>query len=654
MRPQSGEAAARGFSRFDFKRSLQIVRRIQDYKTMKHLLLKGAGGLFSLVGCAAVVAATAPQPIAVPPGDAVFTSTREVTNLMLDNDGALWVGTSGGVLRRDAKGAWRKWTRRDGLPSHEIRAIKLKNEIVTVTTPRGTVSWRNNRWNADNQSSIEESANATSADNASTSATNSGAKSDAASDTKKVDSTSAGDATQGVRNADESENEKAAVSDAAAIKKAVAADVVSADAIAPVISWRGQRVVATLEGLRLGSGKASRVIGLPPSSGTHISALGVHGTVLRAAMFGDGLWEYDGKKWRALNVGLPLAAREITAMIEDEKKHVLWIGTRREGVWRGDERAKTWTQHRQSDEPFNHNVQALIGFRGEMLMSTLEDGLVARGAKGWRHLVVAPHEYSSAGASRAKGQSSRDADAVLSSVAPRQMIAWHGALYVRHGGGSVDRNDGKTWTRDVFASLPRSKVFAIAADDKAIYAAQWGGWSEWNGVAWRHFLDVAGLKGLPIMGLCPDGDTLWIATQSRGIAQYSHRDGTLRWHDERMGLPDDWITGLQKIGDSLYAGTFVGGLARFDGKTWTTAPELKGENVTALEPDNRGGLYIATRNGIWHRSQAGQMTRLVDRTPFLDSEAQTLCLVPGGLWIGTRTGLYFLCDASLQDAAPSA
>lgn len=633
---------------------------------MKHLLLIGLIGAFPLAGCAAMFAGAVPsQTVAVPAGDAVFTSTREVTSLMLDKDGALWVGTGGGVLRRDDKGAWRKWTRRDGLPSHEIRAIKRENGVVTVVTPRGSARWIDNRWNTINgQSASATSQNAARAtDSAATAAALDAKKVDARKvDARKVDANGVADkapqspdgAAPKVKNPDAA---VAAAAAKAAAALANAGDVNALDAamnaVAPVVSWRGQRVVATLEGLRLGSGKTSRLVGLPPSLGTHISALSVHGAMLWAAMFGDGLWEYDGKKWRALNIGLPLAAREITAMAEDEKHRVLWIGTRREGVWRGEEREKTWTQHEQDDEPFNHNAQALLGFGGEMLMTTLEDGLVARGDKGWRHMAGgapdAPHEYSYAGDKGARGQTPHDSKRMvdLSSVAPRQMIAWHGALYVRHGGGQVDRCKGKVWTRDVFSSLPRKKVFAIAADTDAIYAAQWGGWSEWNGRSWRHFFHVPGLQGLPIMNLCADGDTLWIGTQSRGIARYSHRDNTLRWHDERIGLPDDWITALQKIGDTLYAGTFVGGLARFDGKNWTTSPELKGENVTALEPDHRGGLYIATRNGVWHRSQDGVMRRLSDRASFLDSEAQTLCLVSGGLWIGTRTGLFFLCDATL-------
>ena len=66
--------------------------------------------------------------------------------------------------------------------------------------------------------------------------------------------------------------------------------------------------------------------------------------------------------------------------------------------------------------------------------------------------------------------------------------------------------------------------------------------------------------------------------------EYSHRTGVVRRHDERSGLPDDWITTLARTASGdIYAGTFVGGLATRNNAGWFAAPELRGANVTALE-----------------------------------------------------------------------
>ncbi len=86
----------------------------------------------------------------------------------------------------------------------------------------------------------------------------------------------------------------------------------------------------------------------------------------------------------------------------------------------------------------------------------------------------------------------------------------------------------KNWTRDAFPSLPRKKAFALAADENKLLIAQWGGWSEWNGKVWTHFLKIPELQGLPIMAILPLDDKVWIGTQSRGVGEYSQKTTNLQ------------------------------------------------------------------------------------------------------------------------------
>ena len=412
------------------------------------------------------------------------------------------------------------------------------------------------------------------------------------------------------------------------------------------VVWNGATWTATLSGLkREASGEKTRLIQLPPSTGTHISALLERPKVLWAALFGDGLWQFDGAQWHRAPIEIPSAAREITALAGDAQS--VYLGTRRDGIWGYD--GAGWKNVAPLDEPFDHNVQNMIAFAGALWCSTLEDGLVARTAEGWKHF----------------------GEPLISSNAPRQMAVFNGALWVRHGGGMVDRFDGKQWTKNVFAKLPRGKTMAMAADDKRLYLAQWGGWSEWDGAHLQHFLKWPLLQGVPPMTLHAQGQTLWIGTQSRGLIaaqrtpqsvsnapsislassslpssppQWNYR---LRVYDERQSLPDDWITALAQTGQTLCAGTFVGGLACFDGARWQSPPELKGQNVTALQADGKA-LWIATRAGLWHRAADGTLIDIGARLPWLDRELQALCVSPGGLWVGARTGISFLSRATLQ------
>lgn len=503
-----------------------------------------------------------------PAASSVFTSTRSVTSLLLEDDGTLWAGTTGGVLRRSPSGQWRKWTRRDGLPSEEVRQLSRSAAgEVQAAFPRAAAVWHSGIW----QSRPEPG----------------------------------GDT------------------------------AFSAAETCPPVVWDGMRCTAILTGLTLGNGPDARHLPLPLSAGTHVSALLPQGGMLLAALYGDGLWERSGTGpgdvWKPVLPGLPLAAREITALAA--RGGMVWVGTRRAGLWRhGPDGWRRETPPVQ--EPEDHNIQSLASYGGGLYASTLQDGLVLKTPSGW-HQVTVP---------------------TLSSAAPRQLVVFGGRLFVRHGSGVVDRWDGTRWARNVFAFLPRGGVSALATDWQHLYAAQWGGWSETNGHVWTHHLTLPALRGQIITALCPEGGTLWLGTQGRSVAEVSRAAGTVRWHDERAGLTDDWITCLAQIGPTLCAGTFVGGLnCRTDGSgpntRWSAPAALRGANVTALAPDGTGGVWAATRSGVWHRNAGGQWAAL---DSFLEPEAQALLPVPGGLWIGTRTGLDFLRVPSVSAASASA
>lgn len=377
---------------------------------------------------------------------------------------------------------------------------------------------------------------------------------------------------------------------------------------APTGDWNGRKVVATLDGLRIDKAQFA----LPAqASGTHISALLPRGNVLLVAVYGDGLWRFDGKSW-ARGPVIPDEAREILSLAGDEK--TLFVGTRRNGIF--ERIGAMWKPLNLEDEPFNHNVQFLAEFNGILWASTLDDGLIARTGKGWRH--VTPPQ--------------------ISSSAPRQMLNWQNKLYVRHGNGTVDAFDGASWEKNALKSVPRHGVYALASDDKRLLAAGWGGWSEWDGQNWAPHYNLPALKGVPIMNLAVQGDGVWLGTQSRGVAKWTRATGELKFFDERDGLNDDWITALLVDGERVWAGTFVGGLYVFENGKWRAFDATKGENVTAIVSDNSGGVWATTRRGLVHaRGETAEKTS----ENWLDEEQQALCASANGLWIGARTSLNY-------------
>ena len=373
--------------------------------------------------------------------------------------------------------------------------------------------------------------------------------------------------------------------------------------------WNGGTASATLDGLDLGS----RVVPLPAgSNGTHISALLPLGKTLEAAVYGDGLWGFDGVKWTRDGANVPDEAREITALTGDSK--TLWLGTRREGIWKRE--GKKWSRFEQSEDMAAHNVQFLCRFRGVLWASTLDDGLIYRSGTTWNQVSTTD----------------------LSSSAPRQMWVWQGALWVRFGTGVVDCFDGATWTKNALKTIARRGVYAFGGDETRLLASGWGGWSEWDGKSWTPHYDLPELKGIPVLGVLQNGEDVWLATQSRGAGVWNRTSQKFRWLDERAGLPDDWVTALEKSNGKIFAGTFVGGLVRLDGDHWFSFPELKGENVTSICAAPNGKTLAATRHGVWQIE--GDRAKKLDFA-WLDGEDQALLPDEHGVWIGARTSLNF-------------
>ncbi|MBC8143597.1 MAG: hypothetical protein H7Y38_19370 [Armatimonadetes bacterium] len=301
----------------------------------------------------------------------------------------------------------------------------------------------------------------------------------------------------------------------------------------------------------------------------------------------------------------------------------LFAGTRQQGLFVREPGAQNWQAvPPTAPEPANANAQAITFFGGAMYVSTLRDGLVVREASGdWAQLLPP----------------------TISSDAPRQMLQYKNTLYIRHGSGAVDRLGGETWTKNVWArELPRKQVSAFATDGERLWAAQWGGVSVYDGAKWTHYLREPGLQGVPITALLPVGDTLYIGTQGRGLAEMDTRTGLVRrWWNEAHGVSDDWITALGENNGTIYAGTFVGGLAvRAKGAArFTLATGTAGENVTDLLPVAGGGVVATTRFGarVVNAPGVSLPTIVTGRTV----EAQCVARSPSGeTWIGTRTGLY--------------
>ena len=254
----------------------------------------------------------------------------------------------------------------------------------------------------------------------------------------------------------------------------------------------------------------------------------------------DGVFRFDGKKWRSITTKNGLSGDTVMAITQDNKGN-MWFGTNG-GATRFN--GLTWTR-------FTH-----------------EDGL--------------PYLRSEYGYIWDIFLDSKD------------------NLWFAGDAGSVSRYDGSTWKSFTIGTAEsRPSVTAIAEDHQGNiwFGTYGGGVTRYDGVEWKLYTSENGLV---------DDDVVYdIKVDSRGIIWVATRDG-------RLGI------------DSA-------AVSRFDGTNWTSfdyKDGLLGGYANAIEEDDQGNIWVGTgyNGGVsfydgtaWHTFPGGEWLTGVDtRSIFKD------------------------------------
>ena len=167
--------------------------------------------------------------------------------------------------------------------------------------------------------------------------------------------------------------------------------------------------LATALGLWQWDGAHWRTIPLPSGSpASHVSALAIQGGALYAGLYGDGVYQW-GAGWRRLP-GQPPALAAVTALAGTPNG--LAAGTRAAGVW--DRLGGAWKARALPGAVPSGDIYALAAYRGALWASTFDGGLLRLDSRGQSVQT------------RANG---------LRADAPRALVVFGNALYVRHNDG---------------------------------------------------------------------------------------------------------------------------------------------------------------------------------------------------------------------------
>jgi AhpC/TSA family/Two component regulator propeller len=225
----------------------------------------------------------------------------------------------------------------------------------------------------------------------------------------------------------------------------------------------------------------------------------------------------------------------------------------------------------------------------------------------------------------------------------------------RAGGDAVPRgravvlNVWATWCepcRAEMASLEslarKSAGVAVDAEGRVWFATE-GGVSMLEGGRWRAWTHKDGLGAPNAANLPPSANT--------GLGTRSRHDLSVLAEGAPTYNPS-YVFAIHVASDgSVWAGTWGGGVARFDGKAWknyTAADGLAGNIVYSIAQDAGGALWFGTDKGVSRRDGTAWRS-LGWKDGLLGDHVYALAVAPGGdVWAGTRGGV-----ARIATRAPS-
>lgn len=356
-----------------------------------------------------------------------------------------------------------------------------------------------------------------------------------------------------------------------------------------------------------------------------------------------GAYRRKGGDWAALPGGVV----NVSALAVGEDGHA-WVGTPDRGLYEEGEgglqpvqpdckgvTALLWTRqgvmvgtdhgaflggkplYDHADEISGNHVTALACSKGSVWVGTFQDGLAQKqNGRSWAPVQGLPSTWVN--------QLSTSGEQVLVRFSSGLVLSGQN-LGASTRWQTMGRSCG--WPKDWTSGLGQGWVTTLSG----FYAQQ--------GKGWKTFTPKPALQGVTVTGVARYQKQYWLASQN-GVYAYQPESGQCR---QFVGeLPDSWVTCLETYQGQLWAGTFRGGLCRFDGSSWVQVSEA-GERIHCLLATS-AGLWIGTPKGlVW---TDGQRWRRFGRDQGLPSEAVWSLATRGDeLWAGTDSGL---CESRLS------
>jgi ligand-binding sensor domain-containing protein/signal transduction histidine kinase len=183
-----------------------------------------------------------------------------------------------------------------------------------------------------------------------------------------------------------------------------------------------------------------------------------------------------------------------------------------------------------------------------------------------------------------------------------------GALWFGTYGGGVNRyQDGQIRTYTAQDGFLSNAVFALhRGPSEALWMGTDAGIARYAEGSFSYFTEDDGLSSNLISTLHEDADgTLWVGTFPNGLDRF--RDGTFVHLGPSEGLPESVVTDIHEDETgTLWLGTRGSGLIRMrdgDITTYTSRDGLHSDNIYQILEDKQGRLWMGSGRGIFRLSR---------------------------------------------------
>jgi len=200
----------------------------------------------------------------------------------------------------------------------------------------------------------------------------------------------------------------------------------------------------------------------------------------------------------------------------------------------------------------------------------------------------------------------------------------------------VNKVDAKTGKFSTYVKeLVNEWVYGIAVDaqDRVWFGTE-GGVTLYDGKTWKSWTHQDGLGA-------PNDEQLPFSTNT-GLGTRTRHDLTVQAASSATYNPNYVFSMLAAADGGIWAGTWGGGVARWDGKAWrnlTKKDGLAGNIVYSLAQAPDGAVWLGTEGGV-SRWDGKAFRNWGTAEGLLDRNVYALAVTPGGeVWVGTKKGV---------------